>query len=86
LKKVVKPQEKGELVNYAIQMAGLREIHVCRMLNLSPSAFRYQALPDMQIEQELRQLVESLPVGDASRWSICCQQLAHPIKHVINSK
>jgi len=57
------PEQRHELAGQAIAEQGVSERRSCRILNVSRSAYRYQAkrTDDHEIEQELRRLAESQP-------------------------
>jgi putative transposase len=72
----VTPGERRRLVTYAIHEHGLSERQACRLLNLSRSVYRYQALrPDDQpLKHELLKLAEQHP-----RWGY--DKMADYLKH-----
>lgn len=64
-KKAVKPDERRELVTYAVNEHGLSERQACQMLKLSRSAYRYQAKkPD---DEEIRSMLVEL-AARKPRW------------------
>lgn len=70
-------------MNYVIQTHGLSERQACRALNLSRSAFRYQALSseDEPIEQELQRLAEAQPCWGCAKMIDYLRNQGYPWNH-----
>src|SRR5260221_1711677 len=62
-KKVIEPEQRRELAQQAMLEQGVSERRSCRLLDLSRSAYRYQAkkTEDLEIVRQLRQLAEHQP-------------------------